>query len=252
MAIQSLSTLLIVAFISIIALPIRANECLSMHVVNNPPVGYINEAGEITGIHWELLTILEEKSGLCMNKKLLPYSRAWRSIQFGDHDGGILSRASERDPFVEYIAKLITLRTVVIPRKNLTLHTYDDLKNIVIGRVRATLLSDRFDNDSELNILELATYERAINMLKKGRIDAIAGSGLGLSVITRLGEQDYFNFSGKLIIGERELWLIFSKYSKHSEMIPQLRETMQELIKEGAFNDILIKYYGENWHLSNE
>lgn len=227
-------------------------KCLSMHVVINTAAGYMTPTGNIGGFHYAFLTALEDKTGLCMDKKLLPYSRARRGIELGGHDGGILARSENLDTKVEYIVKLITSKAIILPRKGLVIRDDKDLKNIVIGKVRGVEFNHFLDNYSTFSIVQLADYRHGFRMLEKGRIDAIAGNELGLATSAHLENIEEINWSGKLITNQREVWLVLSKKSKQLDKSEQLRQAAQALIKEGVLDEILKKYFGEDWQLLSQ
>ena len=77
-----------------------ADSCIKMHVIDNAPIGYINEQGKPTGTHWDYLTAISDRSGICIKKELLPYARLWENLKNGIHDGGIVVRSQNRDSFV--------------------------------------------------------------------------------------------------------------------------------------------------------
>jgi ABC-type amino acid transport substrate-binding protein len=224
----------------------QAESCLNFHVINNRPLGYVDENGQPTGIHWEFLTALEARSGLCINKKLFPYARIWKSMEFGTHDGGIVFRSPDRDSLVDYIAPICTVQTLVIPRKEITLEKYDDLIGLTIGKVRGIRLDERFETDTNIIKLEMNSYDQLFKTIQLKRIDAIAGSQLALSSVVDSAAADAIDITGKLVLGERVQWLQFSKKSQHLKNIPILRKAVEELVHEGVFDAIISKYYGPN------
>ncbi|WP_413701618.1 hypothetical protein ACLKMH_08550 [Psychromonas sp. KJ10-10] len=143
---------------------------------------------------------------------MMPYSRALKNLKEGIHDAGILNPSSDLDFYenVQYIAKIITLKTIIIPKKGLSLNSRESLKNITIGKIRGTPLGDSFDED-KYKILEFTSYGHGVSMLKRGRIDALAGNAGGMNVIGKFNLNHYFNVPDKFILGERELWLVFLK-----------------------------------------
>lgn len=233
-----------------------ANEqknCLYFHVVDNAPIGFKNKSGNSTGVHLEYLAELEKLSEVCINKTLLPYPRIWHSIEIGNHDGGIIFKSDSRSKLVEYVALIRKVKTVVIPVRGLRINNYDDLRNIIIGKTRGTHLSERFDNDKNLAVVELNDYEQAAKMLKYGRIDAIAGSALVLSYqFNKHDIIDKVDIENKLVLGEKEQWLQLSKKSIHLNKILSLRKTIETLQKNGTFELIMNKYYGQGWQQINK
>ncbi len=228
-------------------------NCLEFHVISNAPIGFVNDDGNSTGVHWEYLTALEKLTGLCINKGLLPYPRIWHSIEKGDHDGGIVFKSDSRSKLVEYAGFIRKVKTVVIPVKGLSISRYIDLHNIVIGKTRGTHLSEKFDSDKNLHVIELNNYEQAAQMLKRGRIDAIAGSALILSYqLKKHGVLDRVDIKNKLALGEKEQWLQLSKKSKHLNKILVLKQAVEILQQDGTFEHIMNKYYGQQWQQINK
>jgi len=244
---------LIFTIVLFITFPAIAKECLSMHVIDLPPAGFKNNTGELTGIHVDFIDALEERSGICIDKKLMSYSRALKNIEVGVHDSGILNPSSDLDFYehVRYITKLITLKTIILPKKGLSLSSNNSLKNITIGKVRGSPLGSSFDED-KYEMIELTSYQHGLNMLKRGRIDALAGNASGMSVIGKFNVDHYFNAPGKFIIEQRELWLVFSKNSENIDQIEPIKIAAQALVNEGRFDLIFEKFVGKNWKLLNE
>jgi len=230
--------------------PVSAQACMSMHVVLNTAAGYLDDAGEIAGYHNDFLTALEKESGICMNKKLMPHSRAKRSIQIGAHDGGILGRSNNSDEGAEYIIKLVTSKTVIIPKKGLTLNNAEDLSKIKIARIRKGNVNNALGDVLNMSWVDVTDYEHGLQLMRRGRLDAVMGTALGLNIIiNNLEMAQEVNLSGELIIEQREVWLVLSKKSQYIDKVDQLREAAQVLIDKGVLGNILKKYFGENWRL---
>ena len=230
------------------ALPLNAQECMSMHVILNTTAGYIDESGEMTGYHYDFMSALEEASGICMHKKLLPHSRAKRNIQIGEHDGGILAHSTNLSADAEYIKKILTSETVIIPKKGLSLNKYQSLSKITIARIRRVNFGDALDNASNITFVDVPDYKHGLQLIQRGRVDAIVGNDLGLSIIIEnLNMAEELNLQEKVIIGEREVWLVLSKKSKFINKAAQLREAAQSIIDKGILDNILKKYFGEHW-----
>jgi ABC-type amino acid transport substrate-binding protein len=231
--------------LSFIANSSPQSACLNFHVIHSEPIGYINEKGSATGVHWEYLEALREHSGLCINIKLMPYARIWKSMESGGHDGGIIFKSKSRDKIVNYAGHIQTVPTVVIPLKGKKLYDYDDLQNLIIGSMRGIHLSKRFDNDKSLNLVELVSFEQSTRMVSLKRLDAIAGNAFALIYqIEKYGVLDKIDLYNQLKLGEKEQWLQFSHKSQHLTYLPTLQKSIVELKESGVFRSILYKYYG--------
>lgn len=182
----------------------------------------------------------------------MPYARLWQSLDEGLHDGGIIFRSADREHTTHPVALIRSLRTVVIPRENKPIHSYQDLSGLKIGKTRGTRLSDRFDNDHHLLKVELNDYAQAAKMIKRGRLDAIAGSGVLLNYhLEKFQIFNHGNISKGYTLGHREQWLQLSQKSKHLAKTPQLQQAIEQLRGEGVLDNIMTKYYGVNWRKIN-
>jgi len=228
---------------------IAKKKCLSMFVVVNDSSGYLNEDGQMAGYHVDFMNELEIYSGICINKKLIPYSRALKGLEYGEYDGGIVAKTTYLNQKVEYVTKLITSKTVIIPKKGITLNNYNDLVDITIGRFRGVDLNGILGTKLQFSLVDLYSYQQGLRMLQKGRIDAIAGNNLGLSIIDQLGMLEDVNLPGSLVIGNREVWFVVSRKSQHLDQIPRLSLGVTSMINDGVFDKILGRYFGENWKL---
>lgn len=247
-----------ICFIIFIMIPAIAKatsqgECLEFHVINNTHLG-LNQSHEgDTGVHWEYLEALEKETGFCINKTILPNTRMWQNIKMGKHDGGIMFKSDSHSNIVEYVALVHTVKTVVIPIIGADLKDYQDLYELSIGKARGIALNEKFDHDPKLNITELNHYNQVIQMVKLGRLDAIAGCASALDYHLKMYDAvDKVDYKNKLNLGEKQQWLQFSKKSKHLDKIPVFKKAIEKLRLDGTFNLIMNKHYGEKWKQIND
>lgn len=216
-----------------------------MHVIQSVPHGFIDENQKVVGMDVEVLQQIEMYSGLCMTKQLMPIARIWKSFKQGQHDGGLVFRSEARSPLVEYVAFIRNAEMIVIPRKDLVIHSYEQLHNLSIAKTRGTPLSRNFNLAKKQNLVQVTNYGQLVDMLRLGRIDAIAGSAEPLfyhiSKLTR--EKKNIDFGQKFVIGHREKWLQFSKSSANLDLIPRLQKAADLMIKNGDYDRIMMKYY---------
>ena len=227
--------------------------CAEVGVIDNRPIGYLDQMGESQGVHWDYMALILQKSNICHKSKLLPYSRIWQSLSLGDTDFSIAFSSPDKMNEFERVALIREVQTVVIARKGIALKSYDDLYGIRIGKTRGTKLSERFDHDDKLQILELNDYQQVTKMLLANRIDAIAGSGL-VSTYQLAWNQalDIMDISSKVVLGTREQWLHMSKHSDFNVQAPLLASTVERLRLSGELDAIMDKHYdGINWREVN-
>lgn len=222
-------------------------KCLDMHVIQSVPIGYVGTDNQVVGVQSDYLALIEQYSGICINKILMPYARIWQSIEKGDHDGGIVFRSSDRDHLVEYVARLQVEKTGVIAGKKFVIKRYEDLYGLVIGKTRAAHLNDRFDIDKQLILVDVTSYEQAAKMFSFNRIDAMAGSLIMLKYQLSIleGTEYIIDKSNVFELGTREQWLQLSKhskYSKHLKYTQKLKDAVAIMIKNGDIKRVNQKY----------
>ena len=222
-----------------------------MHIIQSVPLGFLDDQLKISGVDFEVLEQLETYSGVCMTKRLMPIARIWKSIEQGQHDGGLVFKSAKRDHLVVYAAFIRHADIIVLPRKGLEIDSYEQLHKLSIAKTRGTPLNKRFDEENKINLVEVTNYGQLINMLRLGRIDAVAGSAEPIfHHISKLEKSNKnIDVGQKFVLGKREKWLQFSKLSANLEHIPKLQKAVGLMIQNGDYDRIMLKYYGR---VSNE
>lgn len=218
-----------------------------MHVIESVPHGFYDEDNKIVGMDFEILQEIEKYSGICMTKRLMPIARIWKSIKQGQHDGGLIFKSAARSDLVEYAAFIRNAEIIVIPRKGLEIDSYEQLHNVSIAKTRGTPISNRFDLDVNLNLVEVTSYGQLIKMLKLGRIDAVIGSAAPLFYNLSIFEdtEKTTNIGKVFVLGSHEKWLQFSKKSDDLSQIPRLKRAVELMNDNGDYERIMLKYYGK-------
>ncbi|WP_394129373.1 substrate-binding periplasmic protein [Shewanella maritima] len=225
-------------------------DCLNIHVINSTPIGYINESGEMTGTQPSYLEAIAKESGLCFDLIMLPYPRIWKSIELGQHDGGIIFRSQSRSHLVEYVAKIRSINIAVIPLSGNTISHYDDLTKLTIGKLRGSHLSPKFNDDPRMKVVEIKSYDQMIKMLKAGRINAVAGGAHMLTYQLEVqGMMGKVDLTQSYVLGQKEQWMQLSKKSPHLDKIPQMKQAIESLRQQGILDDIMNDFFGSSWQL---
>jgi ABC-type amino acid transport substrate-binding protein len=170
-------------------------NCLNFHVIDSAPLGLVDSNGDKRGVHVELLKNIEQISGICIRLELMPYARILYSLEEGQHDGGILFKYPQNTSFIEFVAHVQDMQTIIVANRRFKLSSLASLDGLIIGKTRGTDLSDDISLAVKFNVVELTHYEQAAALLSKGRIDATAGSAL--------------------VLGTRSHWLQISKKRQH-------------------------------------
>ena len=136
----------------------------------NTPMGIVVEANQA----------IAKESGLILEPVLEPYGRIGRHLRNGDCDLTYLIRSPDRDDYVEYVGHLFTFQCIVVARPSLPLRRYEDLAGLRIGLIKDIHLNPRFDEDAQLQKVEVKDYETLVDMFLNGRLDAIAGNSVSI------------------------------------------------------------------------
>lgn len=223
-------------------------HCFRFHVIDSAPLGYLDKDRQPAGVHAEILTSIAKYAGVCMRIEVMPYPRIWKSIEEGNHDGGIVFLSPSRKHLVQLVGMIRRVNTVVVPSKDFTITKYEDLYNLTIGTMRGSHLANRFDGDSQLILVKVNGYEQAAKMLDFGRITGIAGSedviGYYVSKLENNKQGAYMENAFKL--GHREQWLQLSNHvlgTKKEKRIEALRRGIKLIHEKGDLKKIIKAYY---------
>jgi hypothetical protein len=222
--------------------------CLDFLIVQTTPIGFYNSEQKLVGLHADLYDQLEKYSDLCINKHVMPLTRIWKNFEEGHHDGGLLFKSEQTAHLVDYVAFVKEIPTIVLASNVNKVSKYSDLNQLIIGKVRDFPLSNNFASVSPLTLIEVADYEQAIEMLKGGRINAIAGGAAPLYYhLSKDSDiEKTIDIGNEFVLGGREQWLQFSKKSKKLHLASKLQGAITKLLENGDYERILSKYYGRN------
>lgn len=255
MNIRKLSFLIsLLVIITLTSLKAIAAPDLTFHVIAAQPFGYIDDNGEPTGLHYELIQQLSIRSGIVIRPVIMPYNRIWKTLENGGHDGGIVWRSEERDTLVHYLSFVWTDYLTALTLRGQEITTYSDLYQVEVGVMTSSSISDTFNKDDNINKIYISKYENAVTMLAAKRIDAIVGNLFAyLYIANRQGIIDKLSLPG-YYIGQREQWLQLSRKSKQllalskleqNNLMERLSATMAAMVADGTIRQLNNKYYGE-------
>lgn len=199
-----------------------------------------------TGIMIDIAQALSQESGLEFRQKLSPYPRIWRDLRAGDCDLTFAIRSPDRDDYVRYAGHLFTFDTIVVGRPGLKLASHEDLHGLRIGVLGDIRLSPKFDQDGQLQKIELRDYETMVEMLLAGRLDAIAGNNLSLNYLLNKRKPGGPQWP-QLLLQKTEVWAQFSRRSPRASDAEKLAEAIDRLRRRGFFEALLTRHAGDSW-----
>jgi polar amino acid transport system substrate-binding protein len=228
---------------------VDANDTLVCFVIDTRPFAYLDTDGTAKGIQYDLLGELSKRTGIKFERKITPYARVWDDLDKGLKDCGIIWRTKTQDAKVEYVSYIFTdyLSAFTI-KGGKVLNKYEDLYNMSsVALLRGSVISDKFNNDKQIKIYEVNSYDQAFKMLTEKRVDAAAGNAYAYIYFANLLKvKEELDLPG-IQLGVREQWLQMSKKSKFQKYIPNLQKGIESLMKDGTIEKINLQYYGDKY-----
>lgn len=208
------------------------------------PYGIIDDDGTASGYLYETGNLILEKAGFPIINNVLPLKRLGKEMFSGNRDcaiAGDTHYVKEKYQLVEKIG--LNLEIGVMPRLNHPLNKYEDLYSTSVAVPRGASLSKRFDSDT--NILKIITrgYSNSVQMLLKGRVDAVAGAIDSIRYNIKQENLDPDDIIGSpLVFLELELWLVCVPDRLPPSIIDRLREAIVTLRESGQIQKIINRY----------
>ncbi len=216
---------------------------LTVSVFSLMPFGG-KEGANYVGIIPEILQKVSDKTGYKLKLQLVPYKRMFLQLDTGQADFSIFFKTPQSHEVATPIAKVYTLKNVIVGRKDIHIEEYEDLKNYTIALPLGNYYKKQFDEDTSLKKTFVPGFKNSVSLLLNQRTDLVAAPYV--SILYHLGEKGY----SKDILGEPYVlsyvsaWLQASRQSKNlsPEILETLKNAIKNLNKEGVIEDIMIKY----------
>jgi polar amino acid transport system substrate-binding protein len=236
-------------FLTVLAsllLPLKAASSepgIGMIAMEQILYGFENEAGEKTGVLYDLLVEIRENSGIGLPVVIQPAKRLLATMSRGKKSCTIVINSPDVVNSFDVIEPIgYTLAAGILPVAGIQLKEYSDLKKIKIAVPLGIVFDDRFHSDTTLNKISTPKYINGIKMMKLGRIDAVAGA---VSVLKFIAKQEGLNshfFDDPLIFTESDLYLVCSFKLSNNER-KKLQQAAIQLRSSGKAQDIFNRYF---------
>ena len=223
-------------------------------IMQTEPWGFLlksaddGKAAMPVGIWLDVAALIEAEAGVAMIKTLKPYARLWQELDQGTADLSFLIRSADREGQYAHAGRMFDFGSVVLADKNHPLPNYEALTGLRIGVMRGIRLSPRFDADPALNKVEVRDYETMLQMLREGRLDAVAGNSVSLHYLVKhmgleaqVGEQ--------WVLQVTPVTVHVSKHYGDTEVLRRIESAVQRLERTGAFAAIIDRWVGRGWRV---
>lgn len=219
-----------------------SKDTLKAGLFNIVPYAYV-EKGKVSGITYDIIQSLQEKSELTIETTLLPYKRMLTHLESGEIDFGIFFLSDYSESFSTKLVPMYDLETIVIGKKELRILSYDDLSKLDLATPLGVNYNAKLDKDKQLNITLVRDYKNAILMLEHGNIDALIGPKKIIEYQLKLLGRNIKDLGSPYVLITNTAWIQFSNKSKQREHTQTLINAAKELLNENKISEIIHKYY---------
>lgn len=206
----------------------------------------------INGVPQGLLVDVERALALETQRQhklqLLPYARVIHSIYVGDVDMAGLFDARINHSKLIKVAPIIDTRVIIIGKAPAApISDTSELNGLQVGYMRGSKYGPIFDDADHFTRIPINTMSQALAMLKRGRIDAMAGVDQTFFWAMKQMQLSPNEFSELITISRPTISLYISQHSQHKPLIPLYRDALQRLKEKGIIDQIF--GHSEDWNL---
>lgn len=228
--------------------PAMVSSAQSLNILceNDPPSEILNPDGSLSGFAVDLVREIQKRVQNRDPIQMLPWSRGYRLIQ--ENPNTLLfsmTRTAERDKLFQWIGPILESAYGFYVRKDsrIVIDSLEDAKRLTRIGVYLNDVRDLYLTEAGFTNLERTTDNQSVvKMLMAGRLDAFAGSPLGIGETLK---------SAGFNPGDVRLAFVFLRTQSYVatslEMPPGLVSSWNTALRamkgDGTFKEILSRYY---------
>ncbi|MFN2362025.1 MAG: substrate-binding periplasmic protein [Marinobacter sp.] len=234
----------------------QADQPLQMRTLENPPLAYTDEGGEITGILVEGIREAVRRTGHEVEFRINPWKRVLKEVAAGNADAAFnAGKTEERQAWGAYHDSLLIDETYVFfARKPMALsRDLEEASELRVGIQLGYYYGERFDRllqDPPFQSLEEAqTIPRSLRLLGANRTDVFIGDLLPtMYYLKELGLEDDIHIvrekeSGlPLVVSTSPTYVAFSRRRIDPAYIQVFDEALESMKTDATFDTILESY----------
>ena len=196
-----------------------------MYVNDQKPWGF-REDGELRGISVAFGKLLGKAIDHPITVDAAPYHRLLKDFEAGRMDLTLFLKDQQPHGAIP-VVKILDVDIVLQAAKGITLTPDSDLSSLRIGKMRGAMYSRKFSENTDFECIEVNSYQQAMMLLRKGRLDAVIGTPMAIRYARKdlgLTEDD---FAPMVKIDRVPAWLYASEQSTHKDKIEDIREAVE-------------------------
>lgn len=233
-----------------------AGQPLQMHTLENPPLAYTDEDGEITGILVEGIREAVRRTGHEVEFRINPWKRVLKEVAEGNADAAFnAGKTEERQTWGAFHDSLLIDETYVFfAREPMALsRELEEAPDLRVGIQLGYYYGERFDRllqNPPFRSLEVAqTIPRSLRLLKANRTDVFIGDLLPtMYYLKELGLEDDIHIvqekeSGlPLVVSTSPTYVAFSRRRVDPAYVQAFDEALESMKADATFDAILDSY----------
>lgn len=233
-----------------------AGEPLQMRSLENPPLAYTNEDGEVTGILVETILEAVRRTGHRVEFRLEPWKRVLREVSLGKADAAFnAGLTEERQAWGHYGSSVLIDETYVFfarePRA--MSGTLEEARELRVGTQLGYYYGERFEKmlqNSPFRSLEVSqTIPRNLRLLEARRTDVFIGDLLPtMHYLKEMGLEDRIHIvrdkaSGlPLVVSTSPTYVAFSRRRVDPDYVESFDKALKSVKADGTYAAILSDY----------
>ena len=211
-------------------------------VNDQKPWGFRGEGGDLKGASVDFALALGKELDHPFDIDVAPYHRLLKDFEAGRIDYTFFLEDQKPDGAIP-VVKLIDVDIVVVGRSGLEINRVEDLQGLRVGKIRGALYSDKLMLGQQgFECIEIHSYRQAIDLLKKGRLDAILGTPLPIVYAAKdMGVHLDF-FGDSFLFDQKAAWIYTTQQSQHRDKVKDIQAAVEKMIKNNVLSDIAATY----------
>jgi len=230
----------LLALLCINSLALAASHEIEVRTIAISPYG-IDKEGELSGVYYDLSNLLFSGKSK-VNHFIYPYARINHELKTGHTDLTIMFKYKELENYVTYIVALPPLHNVVVGVRGNNIQSITELEGKSVAYLRGANFSNEIENNSEITLYRTKNFNKSIEMLAAGRVEAVVGPFEALLMAAKNSGKDQAFFGEPLTVSERTPWLQISNKSIHKFNIIELKEKFKKLIDNNKLEFLKRRY----------
>jgi polar amino acid transport system substrate-binding protein len=234
----------LIVFSSLLLSSITLSDELRFGTFSHPPYAYKNSSDQYVGSLYEVANAIVVRSGLQGRNEVLHTKRLFQQLKSGQTDCSLMIRNEITEAnfdLIEPIGEVVT--TGILPARGVYIEKYRDLSDVRIAVPSGIFIHPPFDKDSSLIKVPSNNYGHSALMLKRGRVEAMAGVIESMYFNVRVYDIPDAQMAPPFVFSRFPIWLLCAKGQLAEEKVVRLKRAVIELREEGVIRTIFSDHF---------